>query len=266
MTTNAAAPEIDRSLPEERPKPPVKARWVILVAIVGLLLSMVLPAAFSLAMDLEFHAALKSVDEWGRGRPGVLGGSISETYKTTTMTDYSARFVPARLTMMALPMTVIEILYGPLAITGAPLELAPSPVADDKAFSGEASLGFASAAGPVFFFVCLIVLLLIVDVALKDPYSVMKFVLGLTIVWLVYAVILWAAGNWITQPIDGAINELLTEKQGEADFAPTWLNAVAAPGRLFLAAMIYWVLSFTTRRSRTREPQLPQPSEAAQGA
>jgi hypothetical protein len=222
---------------------------------------MILPAAFSLIMKLEFHAAVRSVDERGWGRGGILAGSLTETYKTTTMTDYSATFVPSRLTMMALPMTVIEVLYSPLTITGAPLALAPSPLVKGKGLSGEATLGFTGVGGPLAFGLCLLVLLFVTDVALKDQYSVMKFVVGLTITWLVYAVILWAVGNWVTQPIDGVLNELLTEKQNGADFAPTWLNALAAPGRMFLIGMVYWVLSFMIRRSGTREIRRPKPAE-----
>ncbi|MFH1675674.1 MAG: hypothetical protein ABIC40_01530 [bacterium] len=245
---------------------PVKFMWVVIVSLIALVLFVIIPAAFKLAMKAEFNAARESVDQWQNGEQGLLRGALSEQYSITSSIDYKASFIPGNLTETekAVPMTTIEIVYGPLLIAGSSIQLSAIPVNNPKGFAGKAVLGLKSVGGTIVFMIMLLLFLLIVDFVTKDPNAVNKFAIGFTLTWLIYAIILWAMGDWITKPFHAMLNMLLTPEQGEVVYKMSFSSLLSGPVAIFVVSMLYRVLSLLIVNS-AKQKQQEFPTTATSG-
>lgn len=268
--------------PAKPPVKPVGARWLIILPVIALVLCMLAPWIFSLAMRLDFRASLQRGDVVEEPEPllkqdpgsgnfnlsigdkpdedveeelifeppeGVMPGAISETHKVTLTTEYESVFVPIRLAAYKGPMVLICILYGPTFITGAPLDLTIAPDRTDG-LNGTASLRPANSWTPVLFAIVFLLFLLIINISLIDQGAPLKFIVAFTILWLVYSAIIQMIGGVITSGLSDFLNTLLTDEQGGASFDPVRYGFVSAPIRVFLIGMIYWVLSTLFRRAK----------------
>jgi hypothetical protein len=254
-----------------RPKKQVKPvgfLWVVVVPVVALVICMFLPLILSLALRLDFNASLERAqagdtgggviatlgggkEDIGKTESGdLLPGAISQSRKTTLTSEYKAIFVPSNLTKFKGSMVAVQIFYGPLLITGAPLDLTVSQVNQGEGLHGGVNMRLASWFVPIIVAIAFFFFFVIVDNALGDPRSLLKFLIGFTIVWLVYSYLMYLLVGPITSGVQPFFNELLTMEQRPASFSPVYLSAPLAAGRVFLIGMFYWVLSFLFRKAR----------------
>jgi hypothetical protein len=229
--------------------------WMLVISVALLLISMFAPLIFILSMKVGFQASIRSTEHFAEGPGTVLTGAESEQYTRTIATEYSAQFVPSRLEEHAMTFNMIAILYGPMMLTGAPLELTGVPEAENSQLSSTAFLRFSSWLPMIIFLIAFILLLLILDFALGNPGSLLKFIVTLSVIWLIYSLVMWAAGEWTMSSVSQMLNRLLTEEQGTAKYVLGFGNVIAAPIRLFLWGIIYWVLSSLIRRSKSEQPR-----------
>ncbi len=229
-------------------------RWLLLIAAVALILGIIAPVALMLGMKLAFRATLESEDWSEVDVQAVLAGADSQEYKRTVSTEYSAHFVPARLAEEAVSFSLISALYGPIMITGAPIDLDARPATGNEDLSSSARLRFRSAWVPIMFVLLYVALLLVMDIVSRNHNSVLGFVVTISVLWLIYSAILWAAGDLMMARVDQILGRLFTEEQGSARFSIGLVSIFAAPVRLFLFGTLYWVLIFLFRRAKSEPP------------
>lgn len=234
-----------------KPKGRKNILWMIVIPIVLLIICMFAPLIFILSMKVGFHASIESVDHLAEGPGTVLTGAEFEEYKRTIATEYRASFVPSRLEEKAMTFNTIAVLYGPMMLTGAPVELIGIPGTENDDLSSTAIIGFKSFWPMIIFVVAFLILLLVLDLVLANPGILLRFILAVSVVWLLYSILMWAIGEWTVGPVSTMLNRLLTEQQGGAKYVLGFVNVIAAPVRIFLWGIIYWVVSFLIRRSKS---------------
>ena len=240
---------------ETGPKKGMSIVWMLVISIVLLLICMFAPLIFILSMKVGFHASIESIDHSAEGPGTILIGAASERYTRTIASEYTAQFVPSKLEEQAMTFNMIAILYGPMMLTGAPLELTGSPGPENRQLSSKAFLRFSSWIPMVIFVAGFLLLLIILDLALGNPGSLLKFIVALSVIWVIYSLVMWAVGEWTMSSVSQMLNRLLTEEQGAAKYVLGLSNIIAAPVRIFLWGIIYWVLSFLIRRSKSEQPK-----------
>jgi len=236
---------------EGKPRRAVGFPAFLIVSLVLLILSMILPLVLVLGMKLDFHAGLESVDWSEQGVNSILSGADKEDFTRTIATDYSVSFVPARLTEEGVAFNVIGVFYGPLMLTGSPLELEASSTAEKGDLTGFAKLRFRSFWVPVVFTVLYLLILLIADMIVRNPGALIKLVVTISVLWLVYALVMWALGEWSMRTFERVLNKLLSEEQGAASFSLGFMSVFAAFVKVFLWGMVYSVLSLLLRRAKS---------------
>ena len=224
-------------------------RWVVIVSIVALVLSMFLPVILSLAMRLEIHAT-RDVTPLEMAQNYAMPGAIKEKLDTVTSTDYLATFVPSRLTNRTFQFTWLEIFYGPILLTGTSIDLVPNVETRGQGFTGYASMMLSGSGPVIMFFVLLVALLVVLQWSYKNPNQVLGYVMGLTITWLIYTLIISLLARWLTSPANSVLNQVLGRESNPLSFAPPIWDVLDAPVRVFVVGMVYWVLTFLGRRAK----------------
>jgi len=225
--------------------------WVIITAIVALVLSIVLPLALQLGMKMEFRATSESTSQWEEIEGEVLAGAETEHFIKTVATEYKSDFVPGQLGEMKAHFIGIMVFYGPMLITGSPLEITGVPAAGSEGLRSAGSISLRSIWPSVVFFLIFILLLLGIDVFVKDQFAVLKFVIAMSLFWLGYALVMWFIGRWVLVPLGNTFNGMLTEEQGSANYVLGIVNIFSAAIKIFLVGSIYWVGSFLLKKART---------------
>jgi len=225
---------------------------------------MFLPLIFSLALRMDFNADLEKYTAGGlldnsiSGIPEhrlsepvhLLPGAVTQTQKTNLKTEYKAIFVPSKLQKYKGSLTALGIFYGPILMTGAPFELSVIPVSQDQDLRGSVRLRMSSLAVPILTLLAFFVFFMIVDTMTADPRSFLKFLVGFSLVWLVYSLVVYLAGGLISSGIQPFFNELLAPEQRPAKFSPVYASSVIAPSRVFLIGMFYWVIIYLFRKAK----------------
>jgi hypothetical protein len=247
--------EIGTERPHDTPEKMIGFRWLVIISITALVLSIVLPLVTQLNMRVDFRAISETSNQWEGVDTTVLAGSQSEAYVRTVSTEYKAIFIPLNLSNNAAQFTPLMVLYGPVLITGQPLEIGVIPEAFSSELVGSAAIRLAHVGGPAVFYILLLFLLVIMDLMLKSPQAVLKFVLILSLLWLGYSLIMWLIGGWMIAPLKPVFLNLLAERQGIARYTLDFTMTVLGPAvRIFFVGILYWVLSFMLKRARSDQP------------
>jgi len=240
---------------DAKPVKSVGTMTLIIMAVVALVLSIILPLIFLLSMRVDFSAKIESMNQWGEGQEGVIAGAKPEIYQRTVSSEYKAVFVPSRLTEYKGAFTGIAVMYAPLLITGSPLELNAKPSGSSPDLTSEARIRFSSNAPVAIFFIVLLIILFFMDLMLNNPNASLKFVVTLSVLWLLYSLLVWGLGGLMMRTVNVVLNELLAQsQQGAASFSLGGVNAIGAPARIFLIGTLYWVVSFMLRRAKSVPP------------
>jgi len=231
---------------------------------------MIIPPIFSLQMRLDFRLTR---DITPIQFSQTLRGALSETQESINSTKYSATFVPSRLSELNFQYTLIQILYGPMNLLGAPLNLITDPKANEMGFYGDASLALLNPFPVIISYLLLILILFIIQSSLKDPNELFKFGVTLSLLWLIYSLLIFLLSEPVTSPIDALVNRTLGYQDNPINLRATFGNALNAPARLFILSMLYLtILSIALKRklalasrpaSHTPSTQSPHPSQNA---
>jgi hypothetical protein len=233
----------------------------IILSLGVLILSMLVPVVFLLAMDLEIHAT-HDITPMEIAQSYAMSGAMKEKLNTTTSTDYMAEFVPSKLTSRSFQFTSLAFFYGPVLLTGTEINLVPDKTAREAGFSGYAKLVLSSIWPVVAFYIALLLLFVILTLAYKKMNQVLKYAVGLSLFWLIYVILLSFIANLITAPVDNVINQVVGRSMNPIGFTPSLAVMIGAPVRVFLLGMIFWILGFLSRRaepSARKQPMPPRP-------
>jgi hypothetical protein len=210
---------------------------------------MILPLVLSLAMKLEIHAN-HDVSPMGLAQNYAMPGAIQEKLDVLASTDYTATFVPTRLANREAPFTMIEILYGPLFFTGMTIDMLPDIKTVGEGFTGNTYLSFSSIVPSFVFFVILFAMFAVIGWLCRNLNDALKFVLGITIAWLIWAILIALFSGLITRPVTDVVNQVLGRTDNPLHYSPRFWDAIGAPLRVFIVGMIYWVMAYF----RTKKP------------
>jgi hypothetical protein len=242
--------------PDTRGGKKIAMRWLLLISLIALIFCMIVPVITILGLKMEFSSKLESTDAWNGVHNGVLNGATEENYKRTVATDYNARFVPARLIDENKLFTWVEIFYGPILLTGTDLQLSGTSAGGQGLESG-AEIELDGRGPAIGFFIIYILILVAMGLFIRNQNTMLKFIVSLTAVWLLYSLLIWALGDFIFGSLNGILNRLLTEEQGSATYSLGLGSILVAPMSMFMAGMLYWVLSFLLIRAKSS----PDPNE-----
>jgi hypothetical protein len=230
-------------------------RWLLIITVTILVLTIVLPLVTQQRLRVDFNATSESSDQWEEIDEAVLPGAEQEAFLKTVSTEYKAIFMPLQLTDRSSHFTGIMVFFGPVMITGQPLELNGAPDSETSDLRSIALIRLASAAGPIVFFILLILLLAVMDLLIKDTGAILKFVITLSLFWLGYSLIMWLIGGWMMVPVNDIFEGMLTEEQGSADYHLDFMMSVLGPPvRIFFVGILYWVFSYMLRKARSEPP------------
>jgi hypothetical protein len=224
-------------------------KWVLIVSVASLLLCMVLPVVLSLAMRLELHAD-RQVEPQDLAANYPMQGAVKEKLDMITSTDYLSTFVPTRLAERATPFAMIEVLYGPLFLTGMTIDLMPDLNTRSAGFTGYTHLSLASNAPAFVFFILLLGLLFVIGMSHKNMNDVLTFIIGITITWLVWAILVALLSGLLTHPVLDVVNQVLGRSANPLKYAPRFWDALGAPLKVFIVGMVYWVLVYLVRKAK----------------
>ena len=230
--------------------PLVSWMWYIIGSVILLIVSMILPIVLSPSMQMYFRAKVESVGESDGAFIDLLPGSVEETLRTTNATEYKARFTPRQLENDRGTFTFIEILYGPVLVTGSPLNLVGTSTENDPDFSSNTVVNFSTFWLPgLFYIILIVVLILMLGVVKKQPEAI-KFVITLTIIWILWALIAWVVSGMAFGKVSDMLNQLLTDEQGSARYSLNFLSVIMAPIRVFLVGIVVIVLATLFKKSQ----------------
>lgn len=234
-----------------KPNPWSRIMWFFILSGLILGICIIIPIAMSLAMRLTFDAQVDSEHERGDDRDIVLVGATEETYISSVVSGYKAEFLPVRLADEKTAFTVIELLYGPILLTGTSLQLTGTSTDSIPDFSSEASIKLNSGWTPVFFFSALILIFILVAVVLKKPADVLIFVFILSIVWILWSLLVWAVAGVVLGSVNELLNRLLTEEQGSAKYSMAFLPIMIASLRIFIVGIVIWFLTVLYNKAKS---------------
>jgi hypothetical protein len=249
-TARDQAPRRPISL-KTKPNPWSRILWFFILSGLILGICIIIPIAMSLAMRLTFDAQVDSDRERGDDRDTVLVGATEETYISSVVSGYKAEFFPVRLEDEKTAFTAIELLYGPILLTGTSLELNGTSTDGTPDFSSDASIRLNSGWTPVFFFIALILIFILVTVVLKKPADVLIFVFILSIIWVLWSLLVWAVAGVVLGPVNELLNRLLTEEQGSARYSMAFLPIMTASLRVFIVGIVVWFLTLLYNKAKS---------------
>jgi hypothetical protein len=223
--------------------------WVVAISVGALFIAMVAPLIFSLALNLELHST-KDVSPQDMAGNYPLPGSIREKLEMSTSTDYLASFVPMHLTTRAFGFSAMEVFYGPALLTGSTIDLVPTKETIGQGFTGTATTRLRGVVPVLLFYLLLIGLFVILHLVSANPSRALRFIIGLTIAWLLYAILISLLSGLLTRPAVDVINQVLGRARNPLSYAAPFWDILDAPLRVFVVGMIYWVLVYMSRRAK----------------
>lgn len=225
--------------------------WFLIVSVVMLVIAMILPVTLSPFMQLYFKAKVESIGQSNGASIHLLPGSEEETYKSTIAAEYNADFTPNRLENDKNTFTSLEILFGPALVTGSPLNLVGTSTENRPDFSSNASIHFQKFWMPIVFYLILIALIVLLGLILKKQSEVFKFIVVLTIIWALWALIAWLVSGISLGRVSDMLNQLLTDEQGNARYTLDFLSVILAPVRIFIVGIVVMTLASMFRKVKT---------------
>ena len=104
------------------------------------------------------------------------------------------------------------------------------------------------------------ILLLALFVALNWLYAshaeVLKFMIGLSLTWLIYTFMVPLLSKLLTGSANEVINQVLAQPPDSLHFAPPFWGAIGATVRIFVAGMLFWLAVYLGRRAKVEEVQI----------
>lgn len=237
----------------------------LITGLAVLLLCMFVPLIFSLAMKFDLQVT-RDVTPQEMARNFAFPGAMKEKLDTVTSTDYSATFVPSRLTDSPFQFSLMQVLYGPVLLTGVTIDMVPDLKSREQGFTGHARLAFASGFPSVLFYVFLLLILILANLMYRGAtMQFLKFTTWIVALWLLYTLVLSLFSGPLTSPANDAINQVLGRENNPLNFSPRYWDVLGAPVRVFLVCMAYWLVTSLSRRPKAiptissdgRKPSLP---------
>ena len=255
---------IKHKLSDQQDAKPIDLKWLIIISIVILFICVFIPFVFSLAMRVDFRATIDSINarEFQVSDDGTdlrltdpnlrggLPGAISESFKKTVFTEYKGIAVPSKLEKNKGSFIAIGFLHGPALVTGTSLVFDSIPEASHADLVSSAAIRLSNLATPIVFYLVFILFILFIYWVSGNPNSALRFIITISIVWLVWSLFTWALAGFTTAQISGIFNEMLTEEQGSAQYKLGLGNIFAPPLRIFMAGMLCWVVSYLLKRAK----------------
>jgi len=245
---------------------PIDIKWLVIISLVVWLICILIPFVFSLAMNINFDATIDSINarEFQLSDGGVdlqltdpqltggLSGALNESFKKTVSTEYKATVIPSGLDDHKGAFTSIGFLHGPAMVTGTPLVFDAVPESGNSDLATSASIRLTNAATPIVFFLVFILFILFIDWVMGSPNSALRFIVTISVVWLIWSLFTWALGGLTMRPVNDIFNQMLTSEQGSAQFTLGVGNIFNSAARIFIIGMLAWVGSFMIRRAKTQ--------------
>jgi hypothetical protein len=252
-----------KTMSNGKPKPvkPVTPRkdstvlWVLILSLGALVVTMLAPLIFSLALNLELHST-RDVSPQDMAGNYALPGAMKEKLDMSTSTDYLASFVPTRLTTRAFPFSAMEFFYGPALLAGSSIDLVPTKETIGQGFTGTAGIRLRGVVPVMLFYLLLIGLMVILHLAFSNSNQALRFIIGLAITWFLYSVIISLLSGLLTRPALDVINTVLGHSTNPLKYAPPLWDILDAPLKVFVVGMIYWVLVYMSRRARVEAAEI----------
>lgn len=238
---------------KSRTNPWFKLLWYLIISIVLLVVSMILPLIFSPSMQLNFNARVESIGEWDGDTSHILDGATEEIYVSSITAEYISNFSANNLDVEKSTFRVIEFLYGPVLVTGSPLLLVGTPTDENPEFASNAEIKFSTFWMQGIFYVIFIVVLILMGVILKKQPEILKFIIILTVVWALWALIAYASKGMALGKVSTLLNQLLTEEQGSANYSLTLLSVMFAPVKVFIVGVVIMVLASLFRKAKSEQ-------------
>jgi hypothetical protein len=133
-------------------------------------------------------------------------------------------------------------------MTGSSIDATPTNESLSQGFTGVGSFSLNNAFPVILFYIALLAIFATVYANTRSLFTVLRWIVGISLIWLAYSVLLAIFYSPIISPMTTVINQVMGRSLNPLTFYAPLSSFLIAPFRVFATGMIYWVLSYMTRR------------------